>query len=1122
MFAFQRSYPERDFDWQGWRKAMADIHKKEAAQDRGPSGCGDGNPTNWTLQGPANVGGRVNTLAVKPGDDLTVLAGFAGGGIFKSIDGGVNWYPVFDDSPYLAIGDITFDPNNANVVYAGTGDPNLPSIMFTGDGVYKSVDAGENWQHIGLPEVAVVSKIHVDPSNSQVLYVAAMGNPHVRDVNRGVYKSTNGGATWQKILFVSDQAGACDLQINPANPQVLYASFWDRIRNNFESLVYGPHARIYKTTDGGANWVQLGGGLPTGIMGRTGLAMSEQNPEKLYAVYVDTLSKLGGLFKTTNGGQSWTSMSLTSLNNVYSNFGWYFGKLRLNPANDEELFLPGVLLWRLQPGSGAWQPGAGGHADSHDLLYTPSGRRYWANDGGVYRSNPGQSVFTRCQNLPTTQLYHTDFNPNHPNTYYVGAQDNGIQKGNGDLINNWIPVFFADGFNCVFSPNDSNTFWVETQTGAIHGTADGGDSWTQGDVGLGFGPAERCNWDAPFFMSVHTAPKRFAATYRVYSTQGNFWSPLSEDLTDGVILEPRFHNISALNESPVLAEKLIAGTTDGNVWRREPTGDWVNITAGLPDRYVTSVHGSPTLANRLYATHSGFRDNVNIPHIHRSDDNGQNWTDISGNLPQIPVNDLLVLPNLSDNYIFAATDAGVYFTANAGQSWARLGGNMPFIPVFDLEINPVRNQIMAATFARGLWTFPLDSIFSQPSAGTVALSGGIKTELGEGVADARVSVQPFVESVSSGLFDISNAAACQPFTLAPYRNDNPLNGVTTFDLALISKHILALEAITSPYKLIAADANKSGSVTTTDIVTLRRLILGIDTVFANNTSWRFVPSAYVFPNPALPFLPAFPETMDLLLQTDPLGGLDFVGIKTGDINNTVIPGLAGAADERTIGEWPLAFQNRDFQTGDPVETVFSGDCRALAGLQFTLRFDPAKLALETVEPIAAGLTAGHFGLQGSGAGLLTFSFDPDVRKTTQNRETMLFRLVFKAKAAGSLAGCFALDEKPTPALVYSLTGAVRKPVLWCNPLQGQGVQVWPNPFNEEGVYVQLPAGIATESVLQVIDNQGKTICTRTISGKEAEQAIHLPANIFKTFGVYFYKINIGGTERVFTGKIIYI
>ncbi|MCC6461758.1 MAG: hypothetical protein IT260_14885, partial [Saprospiraceae bacterium] len=279
QFAFQRSYPDRDFDWRGWRKNMAAL-RSDFNKKLGKHFLADNNTADWTLVGPGNVAGRVNALAIKPGDENTVLAGFAGGGIFKTTDGGLNWVPVFDDHLELSIGDITYNPLDPNIVYAGTGDPNMPSIVFNGNGLYKSTDGGNTWKYAGLEQQGIISKVVVDPVHPETLYVATMGNPYVRDGHRGIYKSTDGGATWSQSLFVSDQAGASDLVISNLNPQILYASFWDRIRNNQESLIYGPHARVYKSTDGGATWNMLGGGLPSGVMGRTGLAISQQNPDK--------------------------------------------------------------------------------------------------------------------------------------------------------------------------------------------------------------------------------------------------------------------------------------------------------------------------------------------------------------------------------------------------------------------------------------------------------------------------------------------------------------------------------------------------------------------------------------------------------------------------------------------------------------------------------------------------------------------------------------------------------------------------------------------------------------------------------------------------------------------------
>lgn len=1128
MFVFQRSYPDADFDWKGWCQALADVRLDEqAVGERNAAGC-TGNVGNWTLQGPGNIGGRVNTLAVKPGDENTVLAGFSAGGIFKTTDGGVNWYPVFDEHLELSIGDITFDPSNPNVVYAGTGDPNMPATVFNGRGIFKSTDAGESWQYLGLEDEGIISKIQIDPSNPLNLYAATMGNPHKRDSQRGVYKSIDGGLNWQHVLFVSDQAGASDLVINSSNPQILYASFWDRIRTGTESVIYGNHARIYKSTDGGQNWVQLGGGLPTGIMGRTGLAISAQNPDKVYAVFIDSLSTPGGLYKTTDGGLNWTPVNISALEDKCADFGWYFGKIALHPTDDEEIYFHAIILWRKPANSATWAVASGGHADSHDLVILPSGKRYWANDGGVYRREPNQTTWIRCKNLPTTQFYHTTYNPHTPDIYWGGAQDNGIKKGNASDLNNWANVYPADGFRCGFHPTDPNTYWVEVQNGVLAKTTDGGVTWVAGQSCLG--TTDRCNWDTPFFISSHNADIHYAATYRaMLSSGGGSWSSISDDLTDGIIFAPRFHTVSCLNESPVLAAKLYAGTTDGNVWRREPTSGWVNITAGLPERYVTSVNGSPTLSSRIFVTHSGFRDDEYIPHVHRSDNNGQSWIDISGNLPQMPVNDLLVLPGHADSVLFAATDAGVYYTRNGGSVWSRLGGNMPFVPVFDLEQNMARKELMAATYARGLWTFPLDSVFVQQNAAIVSVAGAIKTESGAGVGNVSLGAQ---SSDASGSFTLASIPGCQSLTLTPLRNDNPLNGVSTFDLVLISKHILGLELLNSPWKIIAADANKSNSVTTFDIVTIRKVILGIDTVFAGNTSWRFVPDNFTFPNPANPFQAFFPESRSIDVQTSPLTGVDFMAIKTGDVNASVNPVKETLAEDRFAGEWPIEVSETTNNSGETRVVLFEAEADMVAAAQFSLYFDPEQFEFQRIEPMLEGLTNEHFGTRKAGEGILNVCFENGrvIRQGFSQQASgkkALFRVFLRNKKGGIADVAISLSDKQVPALAVGAGYLALKPVLYQN---GQvdadasisQVGVWPNPFGAAGVWLQQKTEATTQGHrlrvqqerLQIYDTSGKIVYE---AGMPANNRLFIPAAHFPTPGTYFYRLGTGAS-----GKLLYL
>ncbi len=1117
QFSFQRSFPDRDFDWRGWRRQMTSL-RAEFNKNQALSALTDGNAApDWTLRGPGNVAGRVNTLAIHPDDDNIVLAGFSAGGIFKTTDGGVTWRPVFDENLDLSIGDITYDPNNPDIVYAGTGDPNMPAIVFNGNGLFRSVDGGETWHYLGLAQAGILSKVVVDPSNSNTIFVSAMGNPYVRDGNRGVYKSTDGGASWQNILFVSNQAGASDLVMNPADPQVLYASFWDRIRNNQESIIYGTNARVYKTTDGGANWTQLGGGLPTGVMGRTGLAISRDNPDKVYAVYIDSLSTPGGLYKTENGGTTWTTLNTNALEDACGNFGWYFGKIRLNPVNDEEVYFLGIVLWRKDAGSTQWQVSANSHADVHDLQFAASGKRYLGCDGGVYRNSPGQMSWSKSNNLPTTQFYHTSYNPHEPDNYYGGAQDNGIRKGNGDIYNGWASVFPADGFRCAFHPDDPNVFWVETQNGEIHKTTDGGNNWQFGQPCLG--TSDRCNWDLPYFMSIHHSTRLYAGTYRVYfSENGSGWGAISGDLTDGVIYGERFHTISCLAESPVLADKLMAGTSDGNVWQRDPSGNWTNITAGLPNRYVTAVLCSPTLPNRLFVTHSGFRDNEYIPHIHRSDDNGANWTDISSNLPNVPVNDIYVLPGHADSVLFAGTDAGVYVSRNSGASWQRLGVNLPFVPVFDLERNPVRNELLAATYARGLWTFPLDSIFNLPPAATVAVNGSILTEAGLGVGQVQVCDQPLQSTGPSGTFEILSSASCLNSGVHPKRNDNPLNGVSTFDLVLINKHILGIDTLDSPYKIIAADANNSRSVSTFDIVTLRKLILGIDTVLNNTDSWRFIPADFNFPDMQNPFTTVFPEGIPFSAQGSPQT-MNFIGVKVGDVNENAVAGLNAAAEDRPPGEWPLYLSDRSFSPAEVIRVSFSTQWQDIAGVQFTLQYDPAALSLETIEPESDALGIDNFGINPGGSACFTASFEnPEALQSRHagngsNTTEALFTAVFRSRKSGRLRDALAIRSLPTAAVAFRANGTSKAPVLkWESPAP----RIYPNPFGSAGVQIEPIDGGQEQAVLQIYDAGGRSILRQTIPAA----GVHISPDRFPQKGIFWYEIRRGGQR--WQGKLVFL
>ncbi len=741
----QRAYPDAYVDMKAFDAGMTEARLLAVEK---VAGFDD----EWTVEGPGNIGARVNTVAVNPQNENIIFAGFSSGGLWRTKDSGQNWSPIFDEKAWPSIGDIAISPTDPNTIYVGTGDPNISFYPMLGDGIYRSTDGGDTWTHLGLAAQRVISKIALHPTNPNIIYAASMGLPFVRDDARGLYRSTDAGASWQKVLTISDQAGICDLVMDPFDPNVLYASGWDRVRNNQESVVRGPGAKVFKTTDGGNTWAQLTNGLPSEDKCRTGLAISQQTQGLVYALYVDTDLALGAIYKSTDAGANWDTISIVGVEDAFSNFGWYFAQIRVNPTNDDELYLLGVDAWRGYPELGVWELMAPEwwlyevHADKHDLEISPSGKFYLATDGGLYRSDDNGVAWSDIENIPTTQLYRVAYNPHEPTYYYGGAQDNGTFGGNATGINDWPRLYGGDGFQPIFHPNDPLVFYVETQNGGLAVTDDGGSTFYGANDGME--DADRRNWNMPIIMSPHNPEVLYTGTYRLYISESGsaipFWNPISEDLTDTASTSPLNHNISAISESPLVEGLVYVGTADGKVHRCEAQNlDCVEITGSLPVRYVSDIKASPFDANRVYVTHTGYRDNEQIPRIHRSDDRGETWQNISANLPNIAINDLFVLSGHADSVLFVATDAGVYASKDGALNWHRLGVNMPFVPSFDLEWNPNENTLIAGTFARSIMTYPLDSLLvvaEPPSATNQQGTASIEMQLSPNPASSQITI----------------------------------------------------------------------------------------------------------------------------------------------------------------------------------------------------------------------------------------------------------------------------------------------------------------------------------------------------------------------------------------------
>jgi len=609
-----RNYPKETFATEAYRSVMQEIKREKSNDFR--TGL-------WKQEGPGNIGGRINTIAINPSNNNEILMGYSFGGIFKTTDKGENWYPVFDDQDIMSISDIYYDPQNPEIVYVATGDHNLTGSAFNGNGVFKSENGGETWNRIGLQETGVVSEIATSKNNSDIVYAATMGIPYVRTENRGLYKSTDAGATWENVFFLNDTTGVIDIEVHPTNPDVVYAATWTRLRNNRESLISSEETGIYKTIDGGENWTKMENGLPTGDLVRPGLAMLASDPDVVYASFThyntDTLCSVGfhlqGIYKTSNAGDSWETIPTGEITGlpctVLGGFGWYFGKIRVNPTNENEIYILGVDLYNTNDSGLNWSRTTPSwatysvHADKHDLVFDGDDILL-ATDGGAYIKDGLTDEWSDIENIVSTQFYRVAVSPFDEGSYYGGAQDNGSTGGNSEIINEWPRIFGGDGFEIVFHPTDSLIFYVETQNGNIRRTMDGGQSFQFASGGL-FGTR---NWDMQYIMSSVDPSMLYTGTDRMFrsvSDEVPNWLPISDILVDTMdAFTAVSRNITTLDESPVDAEILYCGTSDGLVWRSMDFGDsWERITNGLPKRYISDVKASrndaSTVLSYLYS-----------------------------------------------------------------------------------------------------------------------------------------------------------------------------------------------------------------------------------------------------------------------------------------------------------------------------------------------------------------------------------------------------------------------------------------------------------------------------------------------------------------------------------------
>jgi len=695
--------------------------------------------------GPALTSGRIADIAVHPNNENTWYVAVGSGNIWKTVNAGVTWSPIFEKESSYSIGCITLDPNNPSTIWIGTGENVGGRHVGFGDGVYVSHDEGKSWNNMGLKTSEHISKIIVHPENSDIVWVAAQGPLWSKGGERGLYKTTDGGKTWNRTLGNSEWTGATDLVIDPTNPDVLYAATWDRHRTVAAYMGGGPGSGIHKSTDGGESWTQLSSGIPTSNLGKIGLAISQFDHETVYAA-IELDRKKGGVFMSENGGASWTKQS----DAVSGGTGpHYYQELYTSPHHEGRLYLMSyIVLISDDHGKTFRQMNEDKkHVDSHAVAFKPSDPDYvlFGTDGGLYESYDDTQTWRFFANLPVTQYYKIAVDDAKPfYNIFGGTQDNGSHGGPsrtkskaGILNSDWWITLGADGHQSATEPGNPNITYGEFQQGWLWriDQTTGETVFIQPQPKAG-DPFERFNWDSPILVSPHKPERLYFASYRVWKSEnrGDDWIPISSDLTRNEERLPlpimgrqqswdnpwdvgamsNYNTITSLAESPLQEGLIYAGTDDGILQVTENGGDsWKKIMLGnikgVPSRaFVNDVRADLHDANTVYLVLDNHKEGDFKPYLLKSTDKGNTWNFINGNLPNRLITWRIVQDHKKKGMLFAATEFGIYFTNNGGSSWTKLDGGVPTISFRDITIQRREDDLVGGSFGRGI--FVLDDI----------------------------------------------------------------------------------------------------------------------------------------------------------------------------------------------------------------------------------------------------------------------------------------------------------------------------------------------------------------------------------------------------------------------------
>ncbi|MBN1301851.1 MAG: glycosyl hydrolase [Melioribacteraceae bacterium] len=690
--------------------------------------------------GPAFMSGRIADIAIDPNNRNAWYVAVGSGGVWKTVNAGITWEPVFDKQSVYSIGCVTIDPNNTNIVWVGTGENVGGRHVAYGDGVYLSKDGGKSWTNMGLKESNHISKIIVHPGNSNVVWVAAQGPLWNKGGDRGLYKTTDGGKNWKKVLGDDKYTGVTDIVIDPGNPDVLYAATWERHRNVAAYIGGGPGSGIHSSTDGGETWTELKNGLPKSDMGKIGIAISLQKPDVIYAA-IELDRRTGGVYKSTDRGASWSRQS----DAVSGATGpHYYQELYASPHQFDKLYLVDVRMQVSEDGGKTFtrMQESHKHSDNHSVAFVKDDPDYLlvGTDGGIYESFDNAENWRFINNLPVTQFYKLALDDSEPFYYiYGGTQDNNTQGGPSRTDNrhgirnaDWFVNLGGDGHQPATEPGNPAIVYSQSQQGEIYRI----DRTTGERVYIKPQPddndvIERSNWDSPILVSPHSPSRLYFATQRVWRSdnRGDSWKSISGDLTRNeeriklpvhgkkwswdsgwdLYAMSTYNTITSLSESPVKEGVIYAGTDDGIIQVTEDGGrNWRKIEVGsLPGvpktAFVNDIKADLHDANTVYVVLDNHKFGDLNPYILKSTDLGKSWKSIRNNIPDRTLLWRIVQDHINPKLLFAATEFGIYFTIDSGNKWIKLEGGVPTISFRDLAIQKRENDLVGASFGRGFF-----------------------------------------------------------------------------------------------------------------------------------------------------------------------------------------------------------------------------------------------------------------------------------------------------------------------------------------------------------------------------------------------------------------------------------